>query len=49
MQKFYVEPPSVMMDIIYNDLNVCTPLIFVLSMGADPTSTLFKFAQERGF
>ena len=49
MSKFYVEPPSVQMEVIYNDLSVFTPLIFVLSMGADPTSTLLKFAQERGF
>ena len=37
------------MEVIYNDLSVATPLIFVLSMGADPTSTLLKFAQEKGF
>jgi dynein heavy chain len=49
MGKFFVEPPSVKLDIIYNDLSVFTPLIFVLSQGADPTSTLLKFAEEKGF
>lgn len=49
MDKFYVEPPSVKMEILFKDLSVYTPLIFVLSQGADPTSTLFKFAEEKGF
>jgi len=49
MEKFYVEPPSVQMETIYQDLAVYTPLIFVLSAGADPTSVLMKFAQEKGF
>ena len=31
MDKFYVEPPSVQMEVIYDDLAVYTPLIFVLS------------------
>lgn len=49
MGKFFVEPPSVKMDILYDDLSVFTPLIYVLSQGADPTSTLLKFADEKGF
>lgn len=49
MGKFYVESPSVSMDAIYDDINTYTPLIFVLSAGADPTSQLIKFATERGF
>jgi dynein heavy chain len=44
MGKFYVESPSVSMDILFADINTFTPLIFVLSTGADPTSTLLKFA-----
>jgi len=49
MGKFYVEPPSVKMEILFDDLSVFTPLIYVLSQGADPTSTLLKFADEKGF
>jgi dynein heavy chain len=49
MTRFFVESPSVSMDILYADIDVATPLIFVLSAGADPTSTLLKFAQDRGF
>jgi len=37
------------MDVIYVDTDVKTPLIFVLSAGADPTSSLIKFAKDRNF
>jgi len=37
------------MDVIYGDTDVKTPLIFVLSAGADPTSTLTKFAKDKNF
>ena len=47
--KFFVESPSATMDVIYADTDVKTPLIFVLSAGADPTSSLIKFAKERNF
>lgn len=36
------------MEVIYPDTDVKTPLIFVLSAGADPTSSLIKFAKDRG-
>ena len=37
------------MDVIYQDTDVKTPLIFVLSAGADPTGSLIKFAKERNY
>jgi dynein heavy chain len=37
------------MDTIFEDINNYTPLIFVLTSGADPTSQLLKFAADRGF
>ena len=49
MGKFYLEPPSVRLETIFEDLAVNTPLLFVLSQGADPTSSLLKFAESRGF
>jgi len=49
MGKFFVESPTSTMDIIYLDTDVKTPLIFVLSAGADPTSALIKFAKERNY
>lgn len=36
--QFYLEPPQVSMDTLYGDSDVATPIIFVLSQGADPTS-----------
>jgi dynein heavy chain len=37
--KFYVENPTATMEVVYADTDVKTPLIFVLSQGADPTSS----------
>lgn len=49
MGKFFVEAPPTGMDIMYKNLDPTTPLVFVLSQGADPTQALFKFADEMGF
>ena len=49
MGKFYIESPSASMEVVYADTDVKTPLIFVLSAGADPTSSLIKFAKEKNF
>ena len=46
MTKFYVEPPSGAMKIIYPDMNVITPLVYILTTGADPTSIILQFAKE---
>ena len=48
MGKFYTEPPSVTMEIVYADTDQTTPMIFILSTGADPTSQLIKFAKVKG-
>ena len=47
MGQFFVEPPSTQMSVLYEDLSNCIPMVFVLSKGADPTSSLFKFAEEK--
>jgi dynein heavy chain len=49
MGQFFVIPPSSTMDVIYQGTDVKTPLIFVLSAGADPTGALIKFAKERNY
>ena len=36
--KFYLESPIITMEKIYVDSDYKTPIIFVLSAGADPTS-----------
>ena len=49
MGKFYVESPPVTMELVYQDTDYKTPLIYILSPGADPTSQLHKFSEEMGF
>ena len=48
MTKYFVEPPSGAMEIIYPDLSVYTPLVYILTTGADPTSIIMSFAKEKG-
>lgn len=49
MEKFYIEPPPTGMNILFENIDQQTPLIFILSQGADPTSQLLKFAGEMNF
>ncbi len=37
MGQDYLEPPKTTMEILYQDSDPATPIIFVLSSGADPT------------
>ena len=46
-QKF-VEPPTFDLSLSYKDSSYFTPLVFVLSPGADPMALLYRFAEERG-
>lgn len=43
--KFYLEIPRIDMQEIYSESDVKTPIIFVLSSGADPTSTIYNYAK----
>ena len=49
MEQFFVVPPSTAIDILYENIDEITPLIFVLTQGADPTSQLLKFATDMNF
>lgn len=37
------------MDTLFSDCDKRTPIIFILSQGADPTTSLYKFAKEKDF
>jgi dynein heavy chain len=49
MGKFFIESQSATMEVVYADTDCKTPLIFILSTGADPTATLLKFAQQKNY
>jgi len=44
---FYLESPDKQIEVIFKDSDFKTPIIFVLSPGADPTSQVFNLAQAK--
>jgi len=49
MGNYFVESQSVTMEVVQADTDYKTPLIFILSTGADPTSQLLKFSDNKGY
>ena len=45
-QKF-TEPPNFDLELSYNESSCTCPLIFVLSVGSDPTAALLKYAEDK--
>jgi dynein heavy chain len=48
MGQKYTEPPTFDLSLCYEDSSFFSPLIFVLSPGADPMISLIKFSEEKG-
>ncbi|KAL6609170.1 dynein heavy chain and region D6 of dynein motor-domain-containing protein [Neocallimastix sp. 'constans'] len=45
----FVEPRSTALSSLFVESNAITPIIFILSAGADPATSLYKFAEEMKF
>lgn len=45
--KMFIENPAVSMEMLHADSDRKTPIIFVLSQGADPTTQVMKFSKDR--
>jgi len=46
LESKYVEPPPFDLAASFESSNCVTPLIFILTPGADPTSMLIKYADK---
>ena len=46
MGNYFVEGQAVTTEMLFKDTDCRTPLIFILSTGADPMQNLLKFASE---
>jgi len=49
MGEYYVGSLTYKMEDVFDDADSQTPLIFVLTMGADPTSIIKKLGDDKGF
>lgn len=49
MGASFIEPPPFDLRACYEDSTCSTPLIFVLTPGADPMTELLRVAEELGF
>jgi len=45
----FAYPPINDLSLVFKDSSNKTPLVFLLSAGADPTDAIIAFAQQQGF
>jgi dynein heavy chain len=44
----FAEPPPFDLQMSFEHSDVCTPIVFLLSSGSDPTHAFFQFAEDVG-
>merc|ERR1719161_740989 len=49
LSDYYVQPPSLVYDKIFEKSNEKMPIVFILSPGADPQSDVQKLGEQLGF
>ena len=49
MGEQYVTPPVVNLETVYDQSNPFSPIVFILSAGADPAGELSKLAEVKGY
>merc|ERR1719265_2004361 len=49
LSDYYVQPPSLVYDKVFDKSNEKMPIVFILSPGADPQSDVSKLAEQYGF
>jgi dynein heavy chain len=49
MGKFYLEPPTLHIETLFKESNNQTPLIFILSPGADARDEIVWLAEKQNF
>jgi dynein heavy chain len=49
LSDYYVQPPSLVYDKIFNQSNEKMPIVFILSPGADPLADVMKLGDTLGF
>jgi dynein heavy chain len=47
MDVYFTTPMPITMELLFNDIDPYTPLIFILSTGADPMAKVTKYAEEQ--
>jgi dynein heavy chain, axonemal len=44
----FVDPPAYELNVVFEETDVTTPIVFLLTPGTDPSQSFFDFAEEVG-